>query len=316
MDRLVSMEVFTRVVEAGSFTAAAERLRMTRAAVSKRIIQLEGQLGVRLLNRTTRRVVPTEIGRAYYERCKRVLAEASAADDLARRLHTEPKGTLRINAPLTFGYLHLGPAIAEFAVRYPELAVDLTLDDRFVNLSSEQADVAVRIATSIAPNMIAHRIAPIRIALCGAPAYLDRRGTPRSPSDLADHNCLIYTYLSSGTEWQFRGPGGSFPTAISGSFSANNGDVLCEAAAAGLGLALLPTFMLAPYFRSGALVPLMTEYAVEPITLFIVHLPERHPSLKVRLLVEFLAARFGPEPYWDRDLPRTALATDRWTPAQ
>lgn len=300
MDRLQSMGVFTRVVEAASFSAAARQLGLSRAAVSKRIIQLEAELGVRLLNRTTRRVLPTEIGRAYYDACVRTLAAAGEAETLVRRLHAEPRGTLRINAPHSFGTLHLGAAIAAFAAQYPDLAINQTLNDRIVSLSDENFDVALRISSGVSADLVAHELAPIRIVLCAAPCYLATHGTPRTASDLAEHKCLHYTYMSSGETWPLRDATGEHPVRIRSDFTANNGDVLLQAAISGLGITSLPTFMTWRALAEGTVVPVLPHMSVPSLTLFAVHPREAVPSAKVRLLIEFLSRHFGPDPYWDR----------------
>jgi DNA-binding transcriptional LysR family regulator len=300
MDRLQSMGVFARVVEAASFSAAARQLGLSRAAVSKRIIQLESDLGVRLLNRTTRRVLPTEIGRAYYDACVRTLAAAGEAEAMVRRLHAEPRGTLRINAPHSFGTLHLGPAVAAFAGRYPDLAISLTLNDRIASLADEHFDVALRIARDVPANLVAHRLAPVRIVLCAAPAYLEAHGTPQAVADLARHKCLHYSYMASGETWPFYDEAGEQTVRIHSDFIANNGDVLLDAAAAGLGITSLPTFMTWRALAEGKVVPVLPAMTVPPLTLFAVHEREAVPSAKVRLLIAFLAEQFGPDPYWDR----------------
>ncbi len=299
MDRLQSMGVFARVVEAASFSAAARQLGLSRAAVSKRIIQLEADLGVRLLNRTTRRVLPTEIGRAYYDACIRTLAAAGEAEAMVRQLHAEPRGTLRINAPQSFGTLHLGPAIAAFAGRYPDLAISLTLNDRVVSLADENFDVALRIAREIPANLVAHRLAPVRIVLCAAPSYLAAHGEPESVADLAHHKCLHYSYMASGETWPFYDDAGEQSVRIHSDFTANNGDVLLDAAVAGLGITSLPTFMSWRALAAGTVVPVLPQMTVPPLSLFAVHERGPVPSAKVRLLIAFLAEQFGPEPYWD-----------------
>jgi DNA-binding transcriptional LysR family regulator len=299
MDRLQSMVVFVRVVEAASFAAAARQLGLSRAAVSKRIIQLEAELGVRLLSRTTRRVLPTEIGRAYYDACIRTLAAAGEAEAMVRQLHAEPRGTLRISAPQSFGTLHLGPAIAAFAARYPDLAINLALNDRIISLSDENFDVALRIARQAPANLVVHRLAPIRIVLCAAPAYLDAHGTPERVDDLADHKCLHYSYMTSGENWLLRDADGEHAIKIRSNLTANNGEVLLQAAVAGLGITNLPAFIVWRALADGALVPVLPQTAVPPLALFAVHEREPVPSAKVRLLIEFLSHHFGPEPYWD-----------------
>jgi DNA-binding transcriptional LysR family regulator len=309
MDRLQSMGVFARVVEAASFSAAARQLGLSRAAVSKRIIQLEGELGVRLLSRTTRRVIPTEIGRAYYDACIRTLAAAGEAETLVRRLHAEPRGTLRISAPHSFGTLHLGPAVAAFAEQYPDLGISLTLNDRIVSLSDENFDVALRISRSVSPNLVARELASIRIVVCAAPGYLARNGVPAEPADLARHRCLHYTYMSSGDTWPFRDADGEHTVRIHSDYTADNGDVLLQAAIAGLGITSLPTFMAWRALVEGSVVPVLPHLTVPPLTLYAVHEREPVPSAKVRLLVEFLVRHFGPDPYWDRGIDDSVRGT-------
>jgi DNA-binding transcriptional LysR family regulator len=300
------MGAFARVVEAASFSAAARQLGLSRAAVSKRILQLEADLGVRLLNRTTRRVLPTEIGRAYYDACIRTLAAAGEAETLVRQLHAEPRGTLRISAPHSFGTLHLGTAIAAFAADYPDLAINQTLNDRIVSLTDENFDVALRIARGVTPSLVAHELAPIRVVAIASPAYLDAQGAPRTPADLAHHKCLQYAYMASGEDWPFRGPDGEQTVRVRSGYTADNGDVLLQAAIAGLGITCLPTFMTWRALIDGAVVPVLGHLTVPPLTLFAVHERDPAPSAKVRLLIDFLARHFGAEPYWD-----TAIADAR-----
>ena len=299
MDRLTSMEIFARVVEAESFTTAARRLGLSRAAVSKRIQQLETDLGARLLNRTTRQVLPTEIGRAFYERCLRVLNEAADAENFVRQLHSEPKGLLRINAPQSFGTLHLAPALAKFAAAYPELGLSVTLNDRTVSLFEEEFDVALRVSRSVSQNLIGHRISPIRIVLVASPEYLRRRGRPMHPSDLARHTCLQYSYLATGNAWLLRGADGEHRVPVESPFIANSGDMLLEAAIAGLGITIVPNFIAWCAIASGRLESVLDDYASPDLSLYAVYAAESQPSAKVRLLVEYLTERFGPVPYWD-----------------
>ena len=302
MDQLASMAIFARVVEAGGFSAAADRLGLSRAAVSKHVLQLEDRLGVRLLNRTTRQVSVTDIGRAYYERCVRVMGEVAEADQLVARMHAEPRGTLRVNGPMSFGILHLGAAVADFIYAHPKLDVDLTLDDRFVDFVEEGYDVCVRIARLADSSLIARRIAPARCILCASPRYLAAHGAPARPADLADHRCLVYRYLVNGGEWRLTGPDGTHTISVAGPMSANNGDVIKAAVLEDLGIALLPTFMLAADLQSGALQRVLPDYDPPALSIFAVHPAKRHVSAKVRVFIDFLAARFGPRPYWDHDV--------------
>jgi len=236
MDTLLSIKVFVQVVEAGSFTVAAERLGISRAMVSKHIQQLEDRLGIRLLNRTTRRLSLTEAGTAYYERCGAVFEALDEADVAATQFASTPKGTLKVNAPVPFGTHHLYPAIADFLRTYPEVRLDLTLQDQMVDLVREGVDVALRIGQLEDSSLVARRLAPARLVVCGAPAYFERHGTPRTPDDLKRHNCLGYAYAESPEIWRFSGRDGEQAVQVSGNIRANNGEVLRAAAIDGLGL--------------------------------------------------------------------------------
>lgn len=204
MDALTGMRVFRRVVERGSFSAAAADLDLSNGAVSKHIGQLEGHLGARLLNRTTRRLSLTEAGRTYYERCVRLLDDLDEAERAVRQLHAAPRGRLKISAPMSFGILHLAPALPEFGLRYPEVEVDVVLNDRFVDLIDEGYDVALRIITDLPDStLVARRFTLVRRVVCAAPAYLERHGVPVTPDDLKRHHCLIYSL--TGDDWRFDG---------------------------------------------------------------------------------------------------------------
>ena len=282
MDRLAAMAVFTNVVEFEGFSAA----------VSKQVIQLEESLGARLLNRTTRRVSVTEVGEAYYERCKRVLAEVEEADRLVEQLHSEPRGTLKVSAPMSFGVAHVGPAVSDFLTEYRELSISLSLNDRFTDLIGEGFDVAVRIAQSADSSMIARRLAGVRCVMAATPAYLERAGEPTKPQDLSRHQCLSYSYLASGLEWPIFGPGGATSVKVSGPLKANNGEVLLHAARQGLGIAFLPYFLLRVEIEQGTLVPVLENYRLPALSVFAVSPPNRFPARKVQAFISFLAGRF------------------------
>jgi DNA-binding transcriptional LysR family regulator len=299
MDRLTSMEVFSRVVDAESFSEAARQLGMSRAMVSKHVLSLEDRLGARLLNRTTRRLSLTEVGAAYHERCKRIVSDAQEAEDAAGRLHAEPRGRLKVNAPMAFGIRHLAPAIPEFLERYPEVEIEMSMTDRFVDLIEEGYDVAVRIGRLAESSLIARRIAPIRNAVCGTPQYFEAHGTPKTPDDLVDHRCLIYTYPMPHEVWRFTGADRDYAVPVTGNFRVNNGDALRAAALRGLGIAILPTFIVGGDLRSGALRAVLTEFRSPDAAVYAVYPHSRHLSTKVRSFVDFLAARFGPSPYWE-----------------
>lgn len=298
-DRLGEIEAFMAIVEGGSFTAAAEQLGLSRAAVSKQLMGLEDRLGVRLLNRTTRRCSMTEVGTAYYERCRQILADLDEAEREAGQTGMRPRGVLKVNAPVTFGTMHLAPALPELLAAWPDMSVELALNDRTIDLLDEGFDVAVRIGRLADSSLIARRLAPCRFVCCAAPAYLAAHGTPRHPGELAGHECLLYSYTAGRDGWEFTGPAGPLTVKVKGRLTANNGEALLAAAAAGLGISLSPTFMVGDELVSGRLVAILRDYPVPERGIHAVWAPGRHLSAKIRTFVDFLARRFAPEPYWD-----------------
>jgi len=301
MDRFAGMAVFVKVVESSSFAAAARHFRLSPAMASRHVQALEQQLGAQLLNRTTRRVSPTEVGQAYYQRVRQILADIDEADRLATDLQATPRGLLRITSSQSFGIRHLAPAIADYLVLCPEVLMDVTLNDRYLNVIEEGFDLAVRIGLLEDSSLVARRLAPVRMALCAAPEYIARHGAPQRPADLAQHNCLSYTYAAARSEWRFvDGEGKEEAAHIAGRLLANNGDVLRVAALQGQGVALAPTFILGEDLRAGTLVRLLPAYTPPEVGLYAVYPPSRHLSAKVRSFVDFLATRFGGEPEWDR----------------
>ncbi len=299
MDRLTSMEVFTRVAEAGSFSAAARQLGLSKSAVSKHVMALEERLGARLINRTTRRLSLTEVGAAYHAWCARIAADVAEAEISVSRLHSEPRGLLKVNAPMSFGYLHLAPAIPDFLARHPDMRVEMTMNDRFVDLVDEGYDVAVRIGRLADSSLIARRLAPSRTVLCGAPSYFREHGVPEAPDDLARHNCLIYSYQASHELWRFTGAKGEHTVRVRGNLTANNGDALRAAALRGLGVAMLPAFLVGGDVQAGVLQAVLGEFELPESAIYAVYPHNRHMSAKLRAFVDFLVERFGPEPYWD-----------------
>ncbi|MDE0727600.1 MAG: LysR family transcriptional regulator [Alphaproteobacteria bacterium] len=299
MDNLNEMAVFAKVVEHRGFSAAAA-LGVSKSAVSKQVGRLEDRLGARLLNRTTRNLSLTEVGEVFYERCARIVEEARAAADEVGSLAAAPRGRLRVNAPMTFGTLHLGPVIAGFLEVQPEIEVDLVLDDRFIDLVAEGFDVAVRVAALADSSLIVRRLAPSRAVLCAAPSYLERHGRPENPEDLRQHNCFGYLYRDSGTDWALTGAKGPVTIPLRGNLRANNGEVLRDVALAGAGIVALPSFVVGEALRAGQLVELLPECVPQTHDIYAVYPHRRHLTPKVRAFVDFLVARFGPQPYWDR----------------
>jgi DNA-binding transcriptional LysR family regulator len=298
MDSFSGMAVFARVVEANGFTAAARTLGLSKAAISKQMARLEDRLGVRLLNRSTRRLGLTEAGRDYYERARRILAEIEEAELSAASRQVNPHGLLRVNAPVTFGQMHLAPLLPAFMRRYPQVRVDLVLNDRFVDLIEEGFDLAVRVADLPSSSLIARRLCRARHVVAASPAYLQARGVPSHPRDLARHDCLLYSYLSSGEEWLFLDGDAAFGVRVGGPLRANNGDVLRHAAIAGLGIVYTPDFIVADALAAGLLTPLLENWRLPEAGIHAVYPPGRPLGAKLRVFVEFLAESMGrpPEP--------------------
>lgn len=303
MDRFEDMQTFVRVVEAGSFTGAAERLQRAKSAVSRRVSELEERLGVRLLNRSTRRLKLTDTGREFYTRSARLLADLEEAELAASSAHASLRGTLHVASPMSFGVLHLADAINDFLCLHEGLRLEADLNDRRVNLIEEGFDVAIRIGALADSSLIARRLAPIRHVTCASPSYLERFGTPESPDDLMNHAGLSYSNVPESAYWQYRCPGGEQRTVRIGSrMRVNNGDVLLSAARRGLGIVVSPTFLAYQAIEQGELVPILTEYRPPDDAAYAVYPPGRHLSHRVRAFIDFLAERFGERPYWDRFL--------------
>lgn len=302
MDRLAALEAFAKVAETQSFSEAARRLRSSKSAVSRHVAALEADLGARLFHRTTRSLTLTEAGRDYFARTGRILADLAEANASVSQLQAAPRGHLRVNAPMSFGFLHLAPALGDFLSRYPEVELDVTLTDRFIDLIDEGVDVAVRIGTLTDSSLVARRLASIRRVLCASPDYLSRRGTPRTPDDLKSHDCLGNTNINITREWRFVHPdtGAPWPVEVKGRMRANSGDLLRVAALHGHGFVHLPTFIVGDDLRAGTLISVLEPYVAQDLTLNAVYPTARHLSPKVRAFVDFLAERFGGDrPYWD-----------------
>jgi len=299
MDKLDAMNAFAKVVASGSYAEAARRLGLTRSAVSKAVMELEQILGARLLDRTTRRVTPTEAGLAYYDRCVSILADVEETEIQISRLHDEPRGVLKINAPMSFGILYLGEAIAAFMARYPELRIELVLNDRFIDPLEEGVDVTVRIGALADSSLIARRLAPARLALVASPDYLATNGTPLVPHDLAKHRCLAYGHMAAVHRWQLMQGSEVVNVQISAALCSNNGEVLRTSALAGNGIAILPTFFVGPDIASGKLVQVLPDNPPPELGIFALYAPNRYLAAKTRVFIDFLSSRFGEEPVWD-----------------
>jgi DNA-binding transcriptional LysR family regulator len=301
MDTLTDVAVFVRVVERGSFTLAATDLDLSRAVVSKYLSRLEERLGARLLHRTTRRLSLTEAGAALFEASRGAIERIEEAEAAVAQLQSAPRGRLRVSAPMSFGILHLGPALAAFARAYPQVALDLRLDDRYVNLVEEGVDVAVRIGALHDSSLVARRVGASTALACASPAYLAEFGEPETPQDLAAHDCLLYAYLSTANVWRFTAPDGrEIPVAVSGKLRANNGIILTEAGVAGQGIIMMPSFYVAPLLRDGRLKRILARYRLPELGIHAVYPQRAHVPPKVRVFVDFLAQRFGRKPDWEK----------------
>ncbi|HVN35930.1 MAG TPA: LysR family transcriptional regulator [Casimicrobiaceae bacterium] len=296
MDRFASITAFSRVVEAGSFARAAERMGVSVSAVSRQVAELEAHLNVRLLNRTTRRLSLTESGQAFFDRSVQLLADLEEAEMAVTSASVVPRGTLRLTCSATFGSRHLAPAIAAFAARHPQMRFDVELSERFVDLVDEGFDLAVRIGGAGSQNVVARRVGATRVLCCAAPSYLERHGEPREPEELAKHKCLSYEYLPTRNVWTFRDPkGGERSVRIDGSVHSNNGRFLVGLAAEGIGISREPDFISAPDLRAGRLQPILREFESPPLPIYVVYPSRRHLSAKVRAFADFLSERFANE---------------------
>ncbi len=309
MDRLTEMEAFVQVVDHGGFTEAARKMGLSKSAVSKHVAALEARLAVRLLNRTTRRVSATELGLAYYDRARAVLAEALEADSMVTAMQATPKGSLRVSAPVTFGTKQVSQAVARFLCAYPEVDVNMVLDDRFVELVAEGFDLAIRIGTLADSSLKARKLAQTQMLLVASPGYLAEMGTPRSLDDLHAHRLLHYSNLATGNFWRLRAASGEErQVRAGGRLTVNNGESLMKAAEAGLGIVLLPSFILGDAVRTGRLVEVLPGRPKEVLGIYAVHPEGRFPQPKLRAFVDFLAEHFrgkGPEDWEENDGPRT-----------
>jgi len=292
MDRMTAMNVFVEVAERGSLTAAADALEMSRAMVTRYLAEVERWLGARLLHRTTRRISLTGPGEAALLRFRQMLA---IGDELRGELATdnpEPHGLLRVTASVSFGQIHLAAAVAEFVKRHPLTRVELLLVDRVVNLVEERVDIAVRISRAIDPSLIARPLAPCRSVLCAAPAYLAERGTPTTADGLAAHNCLTHHYVGKSV-WHLQREGRKIAVAVGGNISANEASLLLEAVRAGAGIAMLPTYQIAPLLRSGELIEVLPDYEVEGLGIHAVYASRRQLPTIMRSFLDFLVERFS-----------------------
>ena len=292
MDRFQEMTVFTAVVDAGSFIRAAEGLNMSKAVVSRLVAELENRLGVRLLNRTTRTLSMTQEGQTFYLRCKAVLADVDEAEAEVMARRGQARGVLKLNVPVTFGVMHLAPLWGEFMAQNPEVILDVTLSDRVVDLVDEGYDLAVRIGRLSSSTLISRQISSTRMVLCASPAYLKRRGTPQHPSELASHDLIAYSLMSTGDHWELSGPAGPVSVKVKPRMKTNSGDTCVQVAMDGQGVIFQPSFIVDQQIKAGKLLALLPEYTAIEYGIHAVYASRQHVSPKVRVLIDYLLNAF------------------------
>ena len=302
MTEIGAIPVFVAVADHGGFAAAARHLGITKSAVSKRIGVLEAHLGTLLFHRSTRSISLTEAGEAFLAHAAQALDAAQKAEDAVSALQGRPVGLLRLSTPMSFGQLHVAPLITAFLRNYPEIRLDLTMDDKLVDLVEGGIDVALRAGTLEDSSLIARRLAPIHSVVVAAPEYLSQSGIPNSPEDLLAHTCLHYSYSRDHTEWRFAGPNGDVRVQTSGILRVNNSEALCTALLDGLGIGRLPTFIAGAHLTSGRLVRVLPDYRLPEQALYAVFPERKHMPAKVRAFLDFVVERIGQDvPYWDLD---------------
>jgi DNA-binding transcriptional LysR family regulator len=297
MDKLQAFKIFVKVAELNSFTAAAHALGLSRTVVSDRVKELEDDLGARLLQRTTRRVALTQPGAAFLERVRLGLAALDEAAAEASSLSAKPRGLLRVNAPMSFGVRHVAPAVGTFLKAYPDVRVELTLNDRLVDLIEDNVDIAVRIGALRDSSLIARKLATCRMLVCAAPSYVKKHGAPKRPGDLKDYACLSYSYWLEGEDWKFTRRGAEAVVRVEGRFRCNNGDAVAEAAAAGAGIALQPDFIAGPLIRKGRLVEVLPDWRAAEFGVYAVYVPTQFLPAKSRVFLEHLAKLYEKPPW-------------------
>jgi DNA-binding transcriptional LysR family regulator len=294
MSRLEDMQIFVETVERAGFSAAAQRLGLSKQYVSARVAALEARLGARLLIRTTRKLSATPLGLEYFERARRVIAEADEADSVVTNQGGRPSGRLRLSAPMSYGMRHLAALLNQFVERCPEVAIDIDLNDRIADLVSEGYDMAVRVGVLPDSSLVARRLAPVRQLTVGSPDYLDRHGVPDQPSALRRHALLLYGHTRP-VAWHYTVDGVRQAVAVDGRLRANNGELLLDGALRGLGLTQLPEFLVAHALRDGRLRTVLDDFAPEPGAAHVVYPSHRQPSAAVKALADYLCLALGPE---------------------
>lgn len=302
MDKFQEMQAFVAVVDNGSFIRAADALKASKAAISRQVADLEQRLGIRLLNRTTRKLSLTDEGQLFYMRCTDLLNSLEEAESELSLRSGEPSGHLRVSAPVTFGISHLAPLWGKFLQQHPKISMEVSLSDRTVDLVEDGFDLAVRISRAPHPTFIARKLASTKMVLCASPAYLKRHGTPKHPKDIADHNVISYTYWASKDEWEFTHPSGKIGVVKTRPrLHANSGDTCVAAALQDQGIVMQPDFLVYDALRQGKLKQLLKEYQTVELGIYAIYTSRRQLPLKLRYLIDFLVETFQ-RPVWTSSL--------------
>ncbi len=318
MDTLQSMRIFSEVVDSGSFSAAGRKFGLAASSVSRQVGSLEDTLGARLLNRSTRKLSLTEAGRLYHERVRQILADVEDANRSVSHLEAIPRGMLRINGPTVFGRLHIAPHLPEFLRRFPEIDIDLTLTDHFVDVIEEGSDVVVRVGGLSDSSLFARRLAPNRRVICATPAYLEKHGRPTKPAELAEHTCIVYKLQSTTGTWHIccGESGAKEQVQVHGRLTANNAEALHEAVLGDVGIALLPIWLVGQDLQDGrlerVLPTLEADLTKDETSIHAIYPHKRLLSAKVRAFVDFLVEKYQPVPYWEieENLPETPVSKE------
>ncbi|QEI06123.1 LysR family transcriptional regulator [Pigmentiphaga aceris] len=299
MDRIRAMEIFVQAVDAGSFSAASRNLSTSVASVTRYVAHLEERLGIRLIQRSSRKLSLTEGGSAYYARCRQILEDLADADSEVGAAAVQPKGVIKLSVPVSFGIHHLAPRWPDFLSRHPDIFLELSVTDRLVDLLEDGFDAAIRVGRLIDSSLVARKLAPARMVVCASPAYLARYGTPSVVADLTEHLCMSNSYMTPGDDWTLCRQGEAQKVRVTGRVHANNGDTLRAAALAGQGIIAQPSFLVGTDLAAGKLVEVLPGWEMPEMGIYAIYPSRRHMSAKLRVLLDFLTQAFGPSPDWD-----------------
>ncbi len=290
---IMSMSVFRRVAETGSFSEVAQELKLSQPTVSKQVAALENHLGIKLMHRSTRQLKLTEAGKQYYQHCRYIIDEIEENESNIRYNQSVLSGTLRISTPIKYGEMHIAPLVCEFLQQHPQLNIDLSMDDHYVDLVKEGIDLAVRVGPLTDSQMVARKLGDFDRLTVASPAYLSKHGAPETPKDLLAHNCLVFTLLTTQHHWHYEGPNGSEKVPVSGNFTTNSPSAMKKAALDSLGIMVAPTWLLEDSVERGELSPILTDYRATPMEIHVIYPERRFVPARVRQFIDFLRERIS-----------------------